>query len=84
MKAIFRHTKHLGIAALLASLVALAGCSPASDQADGEGSAKPTVALIMKSLANEFFVTMAAAAERHQDERRGHLRTRRQRHQERE
>lgn len=69
MKAMFQHTKHLGIAALLASLVALAGCSPASEQADGEGSAKPTVALIMKSLANEFFVTMAAAAERHQDER---------------
>ena len=69
MKAISRHTKHLGIAALLASLVALAGCSPASEEARGEGSAKPTVALIMKSLANEFFVTMAAAAERHQDER---------------
>ena len=69
MKAIFRHTKHLGIVALLASLVALAGCSPASEEVDGEGSAKPTVALIMKSLANEFFVTMAAAAERHQEER---------------
>ena len=56
--------KHLGIAALLASLVALAACSPAT-----EDPGKPTVALIMKSLANEFFVTMAAAAERHQEER---------------
>ena len=68
MKAIFRHTKHLGIAALLSSLVALAACGTDSEDASGV-SAKPTVALIMKSLANEFFVTMAAAAERHQDER---------------
>ena len=68
MKAIFRHTKHLGIAALLSSLVALAACSTDSEDASAV-DAKPTVALIMKSLANEFFVTMAAAAERHQDER---------------
>ena len=58
------YAKHLGVAALLSILVALAACGPATEE-----PAKPTVALIMKSLANEFFVTMAAAAERHQDER---------------
>ena len=31
-----------------------------------EGKGKPQVALIMKSLANEFFTTMAAGAEEHQ------------------
>ena len=58
------YAQRLGIAALVSSLAALAGCSPATEE-----RAKPTVALIMKSLANEFFVTMAAAAERHQGER---------------
>jgi ribose transport system substrate-binding protein len=43
----------------------LAGCSP--PQPSGETAAtKPRVALVMKSLANEFFVTMAHGAEEHQ------------------
>jgi len=43
-------------------LVALAaGCAR-----EPEGPGKPRVALIMKSLANEFFSTMAAGAEAHQ------------------
>ncbi|MCE2392781.1 MAG: hypothetical protein J4G09_15095, partial [Proteobacteria bacterium] len=62
MKAIFRHTKHLGIAALLSSLVALAACGTDSEDASGV-SAKPPVAMIMNALANEFFVTRAAAAD---------------------
>ncbi len=33
----------------------------------GTEATKPTVALIMKSLANEFFVNMAKGAEKHQD-----------------
>lgn len=37
---------------------------PSSDSASAE---KPRVALIMKSLANEFFSTMAAGAESHQE-----------------
>jgi ribose transport system substrate-binding protein len=52
----------------LAALVA-AVCLPActSSHPPGEtGTTKPRVALIMKSLANEFFVTMAAGAEAHQ------------------
>lgn len=54
------------------SLAAIAaGCGgdsePAADaQSDSDG--KPHVALIMKSLANEFFSTMAAGAEKHQQE----------------
>jgi ribose transport system substrate-binding protein len=41
------------------SVLVLAACSPAPD------SGKPQVALIMKSLANEFFATMAKGAEAH-------------------
>ena len=49
----------------------LAGCSnadsPASDDStDGSASDRPVIALIMKSLANEFFVTMADGARDHQ------------------
>ncbi len=57
---------HIAIAILIAA--SMAGCS----QQDGEsndqaaGGDKPQVALIMKSLANEFFSTMATGAEQHQ------------------
>ena len=44
---------------LLPTLLLLAACSPSSD------TSKPQVALIMKSLANEFFATMAKGAEAH-------------------
>ncbi len=56
----------------LTLIVALVGCSPkpnASQTAESESTqSKPRVALIMKSLANEFFSTMAKGAERHQSE----------------
>ncbi|MFG0266863.1 MAG: sugar ABC transporter substrate-binding protein [Rhodopirellula sp. JB055] len=59
----------VGCLAVLLTL-SLTGCSSSSStsqsQADGEG--KPRVALIMKSLANEFFSTMAKGAETHQAE----------------
>ncbi len=49
---------------LLTTLLLFAGC-----QADTSATSdKPRVALIMKSLANEFFVTMADGAETHQAE----------------
>lgn len=56
--------------ALVVSLgLVLSGCAPSSDQSDsGDASLaenKPRIALIMKSLANEFFATMAAGAEAH-------------------
>ena len=53
--------------ALLASIlfgVVLAGCQKASD--NGSTPGKPKIALVMKSLANEFFSTMAEGAKKHQ------------------
>lgn len=46
------------------------GCSESSesDESNAETSTKPRVALIMKSLANEFFSTMASGAEAHQQQ----------------
>lgn len=53
------------LAISLPATVLLNGCGDAdSTAADG----KPTVALVMKSLANEFFSTMAEGAERHHAE----------------
>ena len=51
------------------SLLVAAGCGGEQEQAQepaAAGNDKPTVALIIKSLANEFFVNMAAGAEQHQ------------------
>ncbi len=48
--------------------VALAGCGPADDSATRAEDGKPRVALIMKSLANEFFKTMEDGARAHQAE----------------
>ena len=56
------------LVALAASLLAVVGCSPEEGDERRADAAKPKVALIMKSLANEFFVTMAAAAEDHQEQ----------------
>ena len=44
----------------------IGGCSERPDNASAERDAKrPTIALVMKSLANEFFVTMADGARAH-------------------
>ena len=60
------------------ALVAVVGCGTseietqtAQPSADSASTEKPRVALIMKSLANEFFSTMAAGAELHQKEHAG-------------
>src|SRR4051812_43804597 len=55
---------------LLFSLVAVAwlntGCNKSGNQTDSKPvSGKPKVALVMKSLANEFFSTMAEGAKEH-------------------
>ncbi len=56
----------LSIAAL-SLMFAAVGCSGSkSGDAASEDSGKPKVALVMKSLANEFFSTMAEGAEKHQ------------------
>ena len=70
MKSAFNIAKRLGAAMMALCLVAVAACQPETDDSRSGESAKPQVALIMKSLANEFFVTMAAAAQRHQEEHR--------------
>jgi ribose transport system substrate-binding protein len=62
----------IGLAVLL-----VAGCSSSSQPANRGGSTSgdaapkkgPRIALIMKSLANEFFSTMAEGAQQHQRER---------------
>ena len=65
-----RRIRQLAVVAIATGSIAIAGCS--SEERDGsrDDDAKPEVALIMKSLANEFFVTMAAAAEDHQRQHR--------------
>jgi ribose transport system substrate-binding protein len=54
---------------LVLLVLSIAGCgkSNSDNQNGGDGNAdKPEIALIMKSLANEFFKTMAEGAEQHQ------------------
>ena len=59
---------------LAAALLLAAGCNNqapapgAPDTAPAAGAGKPEVALVMKSLANEFFKTMEEGAIRHQKE----------------
>lgn len=57
-------------AALAAALIGLAGCGGGGGGADvGEGP--PRIALVMKSLANEFFATMADGARQHHEQHAG-------------
>ena len=58
---------HGALALLLVCGVAAIACSPA----EREGESVPEVALVMKSLANEFFSTMAEGARRHHEESGG-------------
>jgi len=53
------------VAVAAAAALFLSGCGKSSDAADTSSSPKPEVALVMKSLANEFFKTMADGAEAH-------------------
>jgi ribose transport system substrate-binding protein len=50
---------------LIVAVLALASCKPSAPPASGSPG-KPKVALVMKSLANEFFQTMAEGAKKHQ------------------
>ena len=58
-----RRTLGLLLGVLLAGILLSAGCQK-SDSAAASG--KPKIALVMKSLANEFFSTMAEGAKNHQ------------------
>jgi len=56
-------------AALVAAAMAVGGCkpsAPASPAAPASAAARPKIALVMKSLANDFFSTMAKGAQAHQ------------------
>ena len=56
-------------AALCLSVAISCGDPERAGRGSGQGNTdikRPTIALIMKSLANEFFVTMAAGAKAHQ------------------
>ncbi|TWU06222.1 sugar ABC transporter substrate-binding protein [Stieleria varia] len=64
-----RYKKRMVIPLLVMAFVMLAGCSSkttSSSQADPSSPEKPKIGLIMKSLANEFFSTMADGAVAHQ------------------
>ena len=52
---------------LVSALLLLDGCTDSSNE-QSQQVIPPKVALIMKSLANEFFVNMQRAAEAHQAE----------------
>ena len=51
--------------AVVAALTAACG-KPAGERGSTTASHKPKIALVMKSLANEFFSTMADGAKQHQ------------------
>ncbi|MEM9586723.1 MAG: sugar ABC transporter substrate-binding protein [Planctomycetota bacterium] len=59
--------KRFMLLALLLPLSLGCGPKPAANQTSPEND-RPKVALVMKSLANEFFSTMAAGAQQHQQE----------------
>jgi len=61
----FRANSHKLICLLGASLLGLTGCQQ-KESTPQAGGGKPRIALVMKSLANEFFLTMEQGARTHQ------------------
>lgn len=69
MRSTCRQNRMVRLSIAIVVLICLSGCGqPSSGDAPGDGPKKPQIALIMKSLANEFFKTMADGAESHQAE----------------
>lgn len=64
------NSSRLALLVSFLSFIVLSGCSDSSSRpsAVSPSGTKPKVALIMKSLANEFFSTMAVGAEKHNKE----------------
>ncbi|MHB1305580.1 MAG: substrate-binding domain-containing protein [Limisphaerales bacterium] len=56
-------SRHLGWTGCALGALLLAGCKPAGDASNAD---RPRIALVMKSLANEFFLTMENGARAHQ------------------
>ncbi len=65
-----RGTAHSHAWVALLAVACLPACRASSPPGETP-AAKPRVALVMKSLANEFFVTMAKGAEAHQQAHAG-------------
>ena len=65
--AFIRWLRDIGFFVAVATL-GLSACSDSDNQVQKANSEKPVVALIMKSLANEFFVNMQQAAQAHHSE----------------
>lgn len=62
-----RLVSNLGLCAIGAFAILLAGCNRSEKGSSGNASGtKPRIALVMKSLANELFSTMADGAKKHQ------------------
>ena len=57
---------NIRLSLLLAFAVSLPACKPSAPPSSATASGKPKIALVMKSLANEFFQTMAEGAKKHQ------------------
>jgi ribose transport system substrate-binding protein len=73
MKAIWRPIRLVKLSVVILGLACLSGCGQSTPgesagAASGGAAEKLQIALIMKSLANEFFSTMAEGAESHQAE----------------
>lgn len=63
----FARVTRLSAICFFAGAVFLAGCNkPGDNSGDKSAPGKPKIALVMKSLANEFFSTMADGAKKHQ------------------
>jgi ribose transport system substrate-binding protein len=62
-----RRTWHVSAVLLLCiDACLISGCSRSENAPNSAAPAKPKIALVMKSLANEFFSTMADGAKKHQ------------------
>lgn len=61
-----RSTRSLVMLTALFVVCVVAGCKPSAEPGKKSEGGKPRVALVMKSLANEFFSTMAEGARKHQ------------------
>jgi ribose transport system substrate-binding protein len=59
------HPRFLSLALAASLAFGLSACSKSDAPATGASPAKPRLALVMKSLANEFFGTMAEGAKKH-------------------
>jgi len=62
----FRCSTAVTFLVLLGLGLSMFGCGSSEPSATDDGDEKPRIALVMKSLANEFFLTMANGAKEHQ------------------